>query len=102
MASSGAPFPAEPEKKWRLGFWSLIATQFQGAFNENGLKSLVFFLILAMQFEPQQENGKVFILNLLFAGPCILLSMTGGSLADPFAKRTVPTGTGGFETPVMV
>ena len=67
MASSGTPFPAEPEKKWRLGFWSLIATQFQGAFNENGLKSLVFFLILAMHFEPQQENSKVFILNLLFA-----------------------------------
>ena len=28
-------------KKWRLGFWSLIATQFQGAFNENALKFLV-------------------------------------------------------------
>src|SRR6478609_2486436 len=29
------------------GFWFLIATQFQGAFNENGLKNLVVFIILA-------------------------------------------------------
>ena len=102
MASSGTPFPAEPEKKWRLGFWSLIATQFQGAFNENGLKSLVFFLILAMHFEPQQENSKVFILNLLFAVPFILFSMTGGYLADRFSKRTVTIGTKVFEMAVML
>src|SRR5947208_9568765 len=102
MASSGTPFPAEPEKKWRLGFWSLIATQFQGAFNENGLKSLVFFLILAIHFEPQQENSKVFILNLLFAVPFILFSMTGGYLADRFSKRTVTIGTKLFEIIVFV
>src|SRR5947208_15582616 len=102
MASSGTPFPAEPEKKWRLGFWSLIATQFQGAFNENGLKSLVFFLILAMHFEPQQENSKVFILNLLFAVPFILFSMTGGYLADRFSKRNVTIGTKVFEIAVML
>src|SRR5216117_413932 len=89
-------------KKWRLGFWSLIATQFQGAFNENGLKSLVFFLILAMHFEPQQENSKVFILNLLFAVPFILFSMTGGYLADRFSKRTVTIGTKVFEMAVML
>jgi len=31
---------------WRRGFWSLVVTQFQGAFNENGLKNLVIFIIL--------------------------------------------------------
>ncbi len=27
--------------RWGLGFWSLIVTQFQGAFNDNALKFLV-------------------------------------------------------------
>jgi len=34
------------ESRWRRGFWSLIATQFQGAFNENGLKYFVIYLVL--------------------------------------------------------
>ena len=58
--------------RWERSFWSLIATQFQGAFNENGLKSLVFFLILAMHLKPEEENSKVFVLNLLFSIPFIL------------------------------
>jgi len=102
MATSLTPFANEPEKKWRLGFWSLIATQFQGAFNENGLKSLVFFLILAMHLKPEQENSKVFILNLLFSVPFILFSMAGGYLADRFSKRTVTIGTKFFEMAVML
>src|SRR5712692_656724 len=92
----------ESERKWRLGFWSLIATQFQGAFNENGLKSLVFFLILAMHLKPAEENSKVLVLNLLFSVPFILFSMIGGFLADRFSKRTVTIGTKLFEMAVMV
>jgi acyl-[acyl-carrier-protein]-phospholipid O-acyltransferase/long-chain-fatty-acid--[acyl-carrier-protein] ligase len=92
----------EQEKNWRRGFWSLIATQFQGAFNENGLKSLVFFLILAMHLKPEEENSKVFVLNLLFSVPFILFSMTGGYLADRFSKRTVTIGTKLFEMAVML
>ena len=30
------------------GFWSLIATQFQGAFSDNALKNLVLFLVVGM------------------------------------------------------
>ncbi|HEX4641957.1 MAG TPA: hypothetical protein VH161_00770, partial [Candidatus Acidoferrales bacterium] len=41
---------------WRLGFWSLIATQFQGAFNDNGLKFLVIYLILDRNFPPAQRD----------------------------------------------
>jgi len=69
------PVP-EQETNWRRGFWSLIATQFQGAFNENGLKSLVFFLILAMHLKPQEENSRIFVLNLLFSVPFIPVSYT--------------------------
>jgi len=35
-----------PPANWRLGFWSLIVTQFQGAFNDNALKFLVIYLIV--------------------------------------------------------
>src|SRR5260370_19447919 len=100
--SDGDPSMPEQETNWRRGFWSLIATQFQGAFNENGLKSLVFFLILAMHLKPEEENSKVFVLNLLFSVPFILFSMTGGYFADRFSKRTVTVGTKPFEMAVML
>ena len=35
---------------WRPGFWSLIVTQFQGAFNDNALKFLVIYLIVERNF----------------------------------------------------
>ena len=38
--------PMAVSKQFGLGFWSLIATQFQGAFNDNGLKFFVIYLIL--------------------------------------------------------
>ena len=45
---SGVPPQGEPGRptRWRLGFWSLIVTQFQGSFNDNGLKFLVIYLIV--------------------------------------------------------
>src|SRR5260370_21368100 len=100
--SRGDPCMAEQDTNWRRGYWSMIATQFQGAFNENGLKSLVFFLILAMHLKPEEENNRVFVLNLLFSVPFILFSMTGGYLADRFSKRTVTVGTKLFEMAVML
>ena len=32
------------EQGWRRGFWSLIVTQFQGAFSDNALKFLIHFI----------------------------------------------------------
>ena len=92
----------EPGPKWQLGFWSLIATQFQGAFNENGLKQLVIFLILAMNFEKEDRDRLVPIVGFLFAAPFILFSMTGGYLADRFSKRSVTIWTKIFEIAVML
>ena len=42
--------PPEHPARWRAGFWSLIVTQFQGAFNDYGLRNLTIFLILAHAF----------------------------------------------------
>ena len=83
-------------RSWRLGFWSLIATQFQGAFNDNGLKFLVLYLIIGTNLTPDEEETKVLLVGALFALPFILFSMTGGYLADRFSKRAVTIGTKAF------
>src|SRR6266576_6641301 len=92
----------EPGKKWRLGFWSLMATQFQGAFNENGLKFLVIYLILAVEKDKAQRDQLELLVGVLFAAPFILFSLTGGYLADRFSKRAVTIWTKVFEVGVML
>ena len=93
---------SEVPRPWRVGFWSLIATQFQGAFNDNALKFLVLYLILQTNLSPDEEASKVRMVGLLFAAPFILFSMAGGFLADRFSKRSVTIGTKYFEIGVMV
>jgi acyl-[acyl-carrier-protein]-phospholipid O-acyltransferase/long-chain-fatty-acid--[acyl-carrier-protein] ligase len=92
----------EPERKWRLGFWSLIATQFQGAFNDNGLKFFVIFLILGTNPTASEKDFLVFVIGNLFALPFLLFSMAGGFLADRFSKRSVAIGTKIFEVCAML
>src|SRR5436853_5497618 len=69
MVADESVFMLVPEKKWRLGFWSLIATQFQGAFNENALKFLVIYLILAVEKDKAQRDQMELLVGVLFAAP---------------------------------
>ncbi|HEX4487142.1 MAG TPA: MFS transporter, partial [Terriglobales bacterium] len=86
---------------WRRGFWALVVTQFQGAFNDNGLKQLVVFLILGMAVQQADRDRLVLVVGALFSAPFILFSMTGGFLADRFSKRSVTIGTKFLEMAVM-
>jgi acyl-[acyl-carrier-protein]-phospholipid O-acyltransferase / long-chain-fatty-acid--[acyl-carrier-protein] ligase len=88
--------------RWRRGFWSLVVTQFQGAFNENGLKNLVVFLVLGMAIQKADRDRLVLVVGALFSVPFILFSMTGGFLADRYSKRSVTIWTKFFEMAVMV
>jgi len=88
-------------RRWRLGFWSLIVTQFQGAFNENGLKYFVIYLILSLHLGTAREDNLIFLISVLFAAPFILFSMLGGYFADRYSKRTVTIGTKYFEIVVV-
>src|SRR5881397_3363285 len=97
MASPEIPSRHDPEKKWRRGFWSLIATQFQGAFNENALKFLTIYLILALVADKAQRDQLEFLVGVLFAAPFIFFSLSGGYLADRFSKRSVTLWTKVFE-----
>src|SRR5215472_12445636 len=102
MGSLLTPSLSELEKKWRLGFWSLIVTQFQGAFNDNGLKFFVIFMILGTNPSPSETDALVFFIGILFALPFLVFSMAGGYLADRFSKRSVTIATKIFEIFAMV
>jgi acyl-[acyl-carrier-protein]-phospholipid O-acyltransferase / long-chain-fatty-acid--[acyl-carrier-protein] ligase len=87
------------------GFWSLIVTQFQGAFSDNVLKNLVVFVALfatgraALSLSEKHAYGE--LIGALFSLPFILFSMAGGFLADRFSKRSVMLGVKIFELGVM-
>lgn len=88
--------------RWQRGYWSLIATQFQGAFNENGLKNLIIFLVLGMGLTDAQRDKMVLVVGALFSLPFILFSMAGGYFADRYSKRTIAIATKLFEMAVIV
>jgi acyl-[acyl-carrier-protein]-phospholipid O-acyltransferase/long-chain-fatty-acid--[acyl-carrier-protein] ligase len=89
-----------PPPHWRLGFWSLIVTQFQGAFNDNGLKFLVIYLIVERNFSSDVRDRFILLVGALFAIPFILFSLAGGYFADRYSKRSVTIGTKLFEVGV--
>ena len=95
---------AEPKTDrpgWKFGFWSLIVTQFQNAFNDNAIKFLVIYIIVAMNFAPAYRDKLVFVVGGLFAFPFILFSLAGGYFADRYSKRSVVIGTKLMEIIVM-
>jgi len=93
--------PTKPPRDWKRGFWSLIVTQFQTGFNDNGLKFLVTYIVIGMNLPQAERDRLVPIIGLMFAVPFILFSMTGGYFADRFSKRTSTIGTKLFEVAVM-
>src|SRR5215475_13548652 len=106
-ASTTTPHSERPgaptgQSSWQRGFWSLVVTQFQGAFNDNAYKNLVVFLILGTGLAKADRDRLVLVAGALFSIPFILFSMTGGYLADRFSKRSVTIGTKLFEVGVML
>src|SRR3989449_3294874 len=100
--TGGASVGAGGGEPGSFGFWSLILTQFQGAFSDNALKWLVSFLVLGMGLAKDQRDLLfVLVVPLLFSVPFLLFSMTGGYLADRFSKRSVTIGTKVLEMAVM-
>lgn len=96
-SDSRTPLPSD----WRRGFWSLMVTQFQTAFNDNALKFLVIYMIVSMNLPQGRRDFFVLVIGALFAIPFILFSMTGGYFADRRSKRTVTIGTKFLELVVM-
>jgi acyl-[acyl-carrier-protein]-phospholipid O-acyltransferase/long-chain-fatty-acid--[acyl-carrier-protein] ligase len=101
MQTANPASAAAPTRPWKFGFWSLIVTQFQGAFSDNALKNLVVLLIVGAGLSEAKEHAIGELVGALFSLPFILFSMTGGFMADRFSKRTICIGVKVFEIFVM-
>jgi acyl-[acyl-carrier-protein]-phospholipid O-acyltransferase / long-chain-fatty-acid--[acyl-carrier-protein] ligase len=84
------------------GFWSLIVTQFQGAYSDNILRNLLLSMIVGMGLSRNERETFVSVVTFLFSVPFILLSMPGGWLADHFSKRQITIWTKVMELGSMV
>ncbi len=89
------------ERRWHRGFWSLIVTQFQGAFSDNALKTVVTFFGLSLALPAFWHRSLVPIATGVLSLPFILFSMAGGFFADRYSKRTVTIGVKVFEIAIM-
>jgi acyl-[acyl-carrier-protein]-phospholipid O-acyltransferase / long-chain-fatty-acid--[acyl-carrier-protein] ligase len=84
------------------GFWSLIATQFQGAFSDNILRNLLLSIIVGMGLARNERETFVSVVTVVFSLPFLLFSMMGGWLADRFSKRQTTIWTKWMEVASMV
>lgn len=95
-------------KESKRGFWALIATQFQGAFNDNLFKFLVVFFLVdlyARKFGPEAREAAaqtmVPVSFILFSLPFIIFPGLFGSLSDRYSKKTITVWSKYIEVGVM-
>jgi acyl-[acyl-carrier-protein]-phospholipid O-acyltransferase/long-chain-fatty-acid--[acyl-carrier-protein] ligase len=99
--SIGPLMPLDPPTKTR-GFWSLIATQFQGAFSDNILRNLMLSMIVGMGLARNERETFVSAVTIIFSVPFLVFSMPGGWLADRYSKRQITIWTKWMEVFSMV
>jgi len=90
------------------GFWALIATQFQGAFNDNLFKFLVVFFLIGLgadSIDPAEREAEtqwlVGISTVLFSLPFIIFPGLFGGLSDRYSKKTITVWSKYAEVAVM-
>jgi acyl-[acyl-carrier-protein]-phospholipid O-acyltransferase/long-chain-fatty-acid--[acyl-carrier-protein] ligase len=94
---------SDTSTSWPRGFWSLMFTQFQGAFSDNALRWLVVFPVLASAtLSDADKDGFASHASLLFAVPFLLFSTVGGWMADRCSKRSVMIGVKICEVGIML
>jgi acyl-[acyl-carrier-protein]-phospholipid O-acyltransferase/long-chain-fatty-acid--[acyl-carrier-protein] ligase len=96
MPSPDTRIGAAASRDSTTGFWSLIITQFQGAFSDNLYRVLALFTFLQLalpEYPGLSRNLRIALVGALFSLPFILFSMAGGYLADRYSKRAVTIGT---------
>jgi acyl-[acyl-carrier-protein]-phospholipid O-acyltransferase/long-chain-fatty-acid--[acyl-carrier-protein] ligase len=93
---------ATRDRGWKLGFWSIWATQFQESFSDNAYRWIVIFYVTNMAMGEDQRGYLTALAGVLFGAPFVLFSPLGGYLADKFSKRTVILGTKFAEILVMM
>ena len=85
------------------GFWSLFATQFQGAFSDNLYKFLaIFFVMKSFEGDAGRIDSLIPVIGAVFSVPFIVFSLAGGYLSDRYSKKMVAVGTKVAEVLIMV
>ncbi|MFZ2960393.1 MAG: acyl-[ACP]--phospholipid O-acyltransferase [Candidatus Ozemobacteraceae bacterium] len=84
------------------GFWALVITQLQSAFNDHAFKNLLLLLLLRSAVTPDQRNLYSSVIPAIFITPFILFSLPAGRLADRISKRSVLFGAKLIEIGIMV
>jgi MFS family permease len=83
------------------GFLALAVSQFFGAVNDNILKQLLTFMVIAGGlWEGRLGEGGQGIVGLAFTLPFILLSAVAGQCADRWSKRTLTIVVRASELPI--
>jgi acyl-[acyl-carrier-protein]-phospholipid O-acyltransferase / long-chain-fatty-acid--[acyl-carrier-protein] ligase len=90
------------------GFWALVATQFQGAFNDNLYRFIIVFYftgVYSVSGEGVADEALTLKLTamatILFSIPYLLFPGLAGALSDRYSKRTVAMATKVWELGVM-
>ena len=94
----------------KRGFWALIATQFQGAFNDNAYRWIITYYLFDVCKKSSAtgtlDGSKAATITalgaILFAAPFILFPGIAGALADRYSKRSVAVATKVWEVGVMI
>ena len=85
------------------GFWSLFATQFQGAFSDNLFKFLaIFFVMESFAGNTAKIDSLIPVISGVFSIPFIIFSLAGGYLSDRYSKKMVAVGTKVSEVLIMI
>ncbi|MBI5092578.1 MAG: MFS transporter [Candidatus Hydrogenedentes bacterium] len=106
-----AETPAAPEQLktgYKKGFWYLMVTQFQGAFNDNMFKFLIIYTLWDILKEKaggvlDQATSEqvVFVAGLLFSIPFIIFAGYSGAFSDRNSKKDVAVWVKYLEVGIM-
>jgi len=91
-----------PEERSSGGFWALVATQFQGAFNDNAFKMLMTLYLLNVFVDERVHRFMIPVSFGLFTLPFLLFSMYSGALADRNSKKRVIVWAKALEIAIML
>lgn len=96
MSASNAGGGTGTKRYGMRGFWALIVTQFQGAFNDNLFQYLIQFTIIAVlaaraggQKDEATATWVASVANIVFALPFLIFVGVSGALSDRLSKQRV-------------
>ncbi|NIA15670.1 MAG: MFS transporter, partial [Nitrospiraceae bacterium] len=109
MATSTAVNEGGVTRRGELGFWALVGTMFQGAFNDNLFQFLVIYFLVglyASNLVGAAAEAKTAwitsIATIVFSLPSILLPGLFGALSDRYSKKRVTVWSKYLEVGVML